>query len=116
MGIELKRVYESPSSDDGYRVLVDKLWPRGVSKEDAKLDEWIKFAAPSDDLRNWFHSNEAEWGEFRKRYLAELKEHREELRPFANRAKQQRVTLLYASKDTEQNNAVVLREYLSRLS
>lgn len=71
MEIELKRVYESLSSDDGYRVLVDKLWPRGVSKEDAKLDEWIKFAAPSDDLRNWFHNNEGEWAEFRKRYLSE---------------------------------------------
>lgn len=115
MAIELKRIYDDVSSDDGCRILVDRIWPRGLSKEDAKLDEWLKSVAPSDDLREWFHSEHSEWDEFRKRYLAELKEHREDLRPFADKAKQQRVTLLYSSKDKEQNNAVVLKEYLGRL-
>ncbi|MBE0586198.1 MAG: DUF488 family protein [Desulfofustis sp.] len=115
MGIELKRVYEAPSSSDGYRVLVDRMWPRGLSKADAKLDDWLKSIAPSDSLRKWFHSNRSQWGDFRKRYLSELKKQREALRPLAELATKKRVTLLYSSTDTERNNAVVLREYLRRL-
>ncbi|MDV6315325.1 DUF488 domain-containing protein [Idiomarina sp. HP20-50] len=115
MTIELKRIYDEPPTDDGYRILVDKMWPRGVSKEDAKLDEWLKSVAPSDELRKWFHNNRSKWDEFRKRYLSELKEHKENLRPYADMGKQQRVVLLYSSKDTEHNNAVVLKEYLGRL-
>lgn len=115
MGIELKRVYETPSSNDGYRILVDRIWPRGLSKAEAKLDDWLKSVAPSAPLRKWFHSNRSQWGEFRKRYLSELKEHRETLRPLADLARKRRVTLLYSSTDTERNNAVVLREYLRRL-
>ena len=115
MGIELKRVYEAPSSSDGYRVLVDRMWPRGLSKADAKLDDWLKSVAPSDRLRKWFHDNRSQWGEFRKRYLAELKNHKEDLHPLAELGRKQRVTLLYSSTDTERNNAVVLREYLRRL-
>lgn len=115
MGIELKRVYEAPSTSDGYRILVDRIWPRGLSKADARLDDWLKSFAPSDHLRKWFHANRSQWGEFRKRYLSELKKQREELRPLADLAKRRRVTLLYSSTDMERNNAVVLREYLRRL-
>ncbi len=79
------------------------------------LDEWIKLAAPSDELRKWFHSDRSQWAEFRGRYLEELKEHRDELRDLANRARKERVTLLFSSKDVERNNAVVLKEYLGRL-
>jgi uncharacterized protein YeaO (DUF488 family) len=80
------------------------------------LDEWAKSVAPSDDIRRWFHHNRSQWGEFRKRYLSELKEHREELRRLAEMGRKRRVTLLFSSKDTERNNAIVLREYLRRLS
>lgn len=115
MPARLKRAYDSPSSDDGYRVLVDRLWPRGVSKADMKLDDWLKPVAPSDQLRKWFHRNPARWAEFRKRYLSELKDHRETLRPLAERAKQRRVTLVYSAADDEHNNAVVLKQYLQML-
>lgn len=112
MSILTKRAYEKPDSNDGYRVLVDRLWPRGISKEEADLDDWLKTIAPSDELRKWFHSNRSEWEEFRKRYLAELKEHREEIRSLAEKAKSETVTLVYSSKETERNNAEVLKQYL----
>lgn len=115
MPIQLKRVQENPSTKDGARILVDRLWPRGISKEAAKLDEWLKEAAPSDDLRKWFHANPDQWAEFRKRYLAELKDHKDELRPLAQKAKKETITLLYGSKDSEHNNAVVLEQYLKML-
>lgn len=115
MPIALKRVYDKPSPEDGYRVLVDRLWPRGVSREEAKVDAWLKEAAPSDALRKWFHNNRGEWQEFRRRYLAELKDHRETLRPLARRAKNERVTLVYSSSDEKRNNAVVLKQYLKLL-
>jgi len=72
MSVRIKRVYDSPSSEDGYRVLVDRLWPRGISKDDAKLDDWLKSNAPSDELRKSFHSDRSRWGEFRRQYLSEL--------------------------------------------
>jgi uncharacterized protein YeaO (DUF488 family) len=115
MAIELKRIYDTASDDDGYRVLVDRLWPRGVSKQQARLDEWIDDIAPSDELRKGFHDEEIDWDEFRRRYLSELTEHREALRELASRAKKERVTLLFASKDEEHNNAVVLKQYLGML-
>lgn len=115
MAMAIKRIYEDVDPDDGYRVLVDRLWPRGVSKQDAKLDEWFKEAAPSDELRQWFHSEEGEWAEFRQRYLSELSHHRDNLRTLADRAKQQQVTLLYSAKNTQHNNAVVLKEYINKL-
>ncbi|MCF8234064.1 MAG: DUF488 domain-containing protein [Bacteroidales bacterium] len=114
--IKLKRIYEDPSPDDGYRVLTDRLWPRGLSKKDAEIDEWLKEEAPSDGLRKWFHDHPNRWGEFRQRYLIELKDKREELRELAEKAKYDTVTLLYASKDEEQNNAVVLKQYLRMLN
>ncbi len=115
MPITLKRAYEDPSPEDGHRVLVDRLWPRGISKENARLDEWIKEAAPSDELRKRFHADRSQWKAFRDRYLDELEEHREALRPLAERAQNEKVTLVYSVADEEKNNAVVLREYLEML-
>lgn len=115
MPIAVKRVYAKPGRDDGYRVLVDRLWPRGLTKEEARLDLWLKEVAPSNELRTWFHADRSRWQDFRRRYLAELKEHREELRPLAERASRSPVTLVFAVKDEERNNAVVLKQYLERL-
>jgi uncharacterized protein YeaO (DUF488 family) len=115
LGISLKRVYEAPSRSDGYRVLVDRLWPRGVSRDDARLDEWLKDVAPSDGLRRRFHGQPDKWAEFRRLYLSELSEHREALRSLAARARKERVTLLFGSRDEEHNNAVVLKQYLAML-
>lgn len=109
--IRIKRIYDAPAAD-GLRILVDRLWPRGVSRESAQLDEWLKPVAPSDDLRRWFGHDAAKWPEFRKRYLAELDQNpafselQELIRPAAA------VTLLYAAKDPERNNAAVLRDAL----
>jgi uncharacterized protein YeaO (DUF488 family) len=118
MAIQVKRVYDKPSPKDGARVLVDRLWPRGISKSEAKLETWLPDLAPSDSLRKWYHDQEnaAQFGEFRKRYLAELSE------PAAAAAltqlydlvaQNQTVTLIYGSKNEEQNNATVLRDLLS---
>lgn len=115
MSITLKRAYESPSSRDGYRVLVDRLWPRGVSKEDARIDAWPKEVAPSDELRRAYHDGQLGWGEFRRRYLAELKSQRDTLRDIARRAGKGSVTLVFSSKDERHNNAVVLKQYLQML-
>lgn len=115
MPLELKRVYENPSPRDGYRVLVDRLWPRGVSKDAAQLDAWMKHIAPSDELRKWFHHDRQKWAEFRRRYLSELKDHREELRRLARRSRQERVTLVFGARDEERNHAVVLKQYLKML-
>jgi uncharacterized protein YeaO (DUF488 family) len=115
MPITLKRVYDPPSRTDGARVLVDRLWPRGLSKEAAKLTAWLKDLAPSDALRKWYHSHPAMWLAFRKKYLEELRA------PEAGAALEQlyelvtdsnRVTLLYASRNLEKNNATVLKELL----
>ena len=96
-------------------MLVDRLWPRGLAKNDARLDDWLKDVAPSDELRRWFHADRSRWGEFRRRYLAELKQHREKLRPLARAARRGRVTLVYSAADRERNNAVVLKQYLEML-
>jgi uncharacterized protein YeaO (DUF488 family) len=110
----LKRVYEPAASTDGYRVLVDRLWPRGLSKEDAAIDHWAKALAPSTDLRRWFGHRPERWEEFEKRYREELEgdEAREELAALRERLRQGRTTLLYAAHDEERNNAVVLRDFL----
>lgn len=115
MSISLKRAYDAPSPRDGYRVLVDRLWPRGVSKDDAKVDAWPKEVAPSDELRKAFHDGKLRWGEFRRRYLAELKCQRDVLRELAQRAQKGSVTLLFSAKDEQRNNAVVLKQYLEML-
>jgi uncharacterized protein YeaO (DUF488 family) len=113
--IKLKRIYDEPSDGDGYRVLVDRLWPRGVSKEDAKLDEWDKEIAPSSELRKWFDHKEERFNEFLKRYREELKDKEPDLDKLREIAKKKTLTLLYAAKDHEINQAVVLKEVLSNM-
>lgn len=112
MDISLKRVYEEPSSDDGTRILVERLWPRGVSKERAALDAWMKEVAPTPDLRRWYGHEPERWPEFRERYLRELRrgsEHIDELRRAVERGP---VTFVYAARDEERNSALLLKEFL----
>jgi uncharacterized protein YeaO (DUF488 family) len=111
--LRLKRAYESPAPDDGKRILVDRLWPRGLSKDKAALDDWIKDIAPSTELRKWFGHDPARWAEFQRRYKIELRQHGAELDRIRSLAKKQTVTLLYAARDEEHNDAVVLRDVLS---
>lgn len=115
--IKIKRVYEPQKSPDGYRVLVDKLWPRGESKEDFHYDYWAKDVAPSTQLREWYHEDpENRWEEFKKKYTKELQQS-EGMKDFMEHIKGKKaVTLLYSSKNTQKNNAVVLQEYLEKLS
>ena len=113
--IKIKRVYENSSKDDGERILVDRLWPRGVSKEKAKIDLWVKEIAPSDELRKWFSHDPLKWVEFKKRYESELKRMRVEVQKLASISKKENLTLLYAAKDEEHNNAVVLKEFVEKL-
>jgi uncharacterized protein YeaO (DUF488 family) len=111
-----KRVYEKPAKTDGFRVLVDRLWPRGLTKEKAHVDLWMKEIAPSDELRKWFHHEEGSWGEFEKRYKAELAKKKAPLSELQKLAKEHgRITLLFGSKDEKQNQAVVLAETLKKL-
>ena len=114
MPVAIKRAYEDPLPDDGYRVLVDRLWPRGVSKARAKLDAWMREIAPSHELRRWFHADPSRWDEFRERYLAELAGAEDALRPLARRAGEGRVTLVTGAK-YGRNHAVVLKERLEQL-
>ena len=113
MRIDLKRIYDDAADDDGYRVLVDRMWPRGVAKRDAKLDAWPKELAPSDDLRRWFGHDRERWQAFRKAYRAELDDADPDvIDDLRQHAGDEGVTLLFAARDTECNNAVVLAEYL----
>ncbi|MCB0465820.1 MAG: DUF488 domain-containing protein [Aequorivita sp.] len=112
MDIKIKRVYEEASKNDGYRVLVDRIWPRGVSKEKAKLDDWIKEIAPSTELRKWFDHKEKRFSEFSKKYINELNEHSELVEELLNKTKEKRLTLLYGAKDESHNQAVVLKKFL----
>lgn len=112
MEIRTKRVYEDPAPDDGSRVLVDRLWPRGVSKEEAELDDWLREIAPSDDLRRWFDHDPERWDEFVRRYAEELREKEDLLDDLVAGAEEGRVTLLYAARDTEHNNAIALKQIL----
>lgn len=110
--IQLKRAYDPPETGDGYRVLVDRLWPRGISREDAAIDRWMKELAPSDDLRRWFGHDPEKWEEFRRRYKQELETHEDAVAFLREKSSEGTLTLIYAAKDTQHNNAVVLREYL----
>lgn len=111
-GVQIKRIHEARCAQDGFRVLVDRLWPRGISKERAALDEWRADLAPSTALRKWFAHDPRRWPEFRQRYRAELRAHAALLQPLRERAAQQRVTLLYAARDPRTNHALVLRNVL----
>lgn len=110
--IKCKRVYDDVANNDGYRLLVDRIWPRGVSKDDANLDEWNKDLAPSDDLRKWFDHDEKRFEEFAKRYKKELEEQKENLKRIKNLAEDKRVCLLFGAKDEAHNQAIVLKEVL----
>jgi len=110
--VALKRAYEPPEESDGTRILVDRLWPRGVSKEEARLDQWIKEIAPSTDLRTWFGHDPGRWDEFRKRYRAELAQKPEVLTDLRRRAREGRITLVFSAKDEIHNDAVVLRNVI----
>ena len=110
--IQLKRAYEEPSRRDGFRVLVERLWPRGVSKEEAHLDLWLKDVAPSTELRKWFGHDPAKWKEFQQRYRAELKDKKDALKLLKEKARAGTVTLVYGARDEEHNGALVLKKVL----
>ncbi|TIT77673.1 MAG: DUF488 domain-containing protein [Mesorhizobium sp.] len=110
--IAVKRVYEAPAKADGQRVLVDRIWPRGVAKEDAALALWLKDIAPSDELRKWFGHEPERWPEFRKRYWAELDANKEAVAELRDVLREGKVTLLYGAHDEAHNNAVALAGYL----
>ena len=110
--ITLKRVYDPASPEDGIRILVDRLWPRGIKKETFEFDSWFKDVAPSDALRRWFGHNPKKWRAFCERYFAELDSNPRAWEPIVKAARRGRVTLLYSSRDTVHNNAVALRDYL----
>ena len=114
VSIRLKRVYDKPTKADGRRVLVDRIWPRGLKKNEARIDQWLKEIAPSTALRKWFAHDPGKWREFKKRYSAELNDQREQVEQLARAAEKRTVTLLFGAKDTEHNNAVALKEYIER--
>lgn len=112
MNVKIKRVYEKPESHDGTRILVDRLWPRGLTKEKAKVDLWLKEIAPSNELRKWFGHESEKWSEFQKRYRAELRKNNEPLSLLRKAAAKEPITLLFAAKDEEHNEAVILQNLL----
>jgi uncharacterized protein YeaO (DUF488 family) len=110
--IQLKRAYEDPSDTDGERILVERLWPRGLSKQRAKIDQWMKDVAPSPELRKWFGHDPAKWDEFRKRYEAELNKKPDLISLLKHKAQKGTITLIYAARDQEHNGALVLKCFL----
>jgi uncharacterized protein YeaO (DUF488 family) len=112
MEINLKRVYEKPTKGDGMRILVDRLWPRGLTKQKANVDLWLKEIAPSTELRKWFHHDPKKWEEFKKQYRMELKNKKEPIEVLKKQLKRGTVTLVYGAKDEEHNEAIVLKELL----
>lgn len=112
MPVAVKRMYEPAAKSDGYRILVDRLWPRGIKKEAAAIDQWLKEIAPSTELRTWYHKDKTQWTEFKKRYKAELKDNPalDELKQLLKKHKH--ITLLYSVKDEERNHALILAEFL----
>jgi uncharacterized protein YeaO (DUF488 family) len=114
MTVAIKRVYEEPKDTDGTRILVDRLWPRGLTKEKAKVDLWLKEIAPSNELRKWFAHDAKKWTEFQARYKQELKSHTEQFALLKQEAAKAPVTLLYGAKDEEHNEAVVLLRLVAK--
>ncbi|MEW6116287.1 MAG: DUF488 domain-containing protein [Nitrospirota bacterium] len=110
--VKIKRVYDPVSRNDGKRILVDRLWPRGIKKENAGIDEWLKDIAPSDELRKWFSHDLSKWAEFRQKYKKELQSKSALIERLQSEAKGKTITLLFAAKDVEHNNAVVLKELI----
>ena len=111
-GVQIKRIYDGRSLSDGHRVLVDRLWPRGITKQDAAIDDWLRELAPSTELREWFGHDPNRWLEFRRRYRAELRQHTSQLNALRKRAARRRVTLIYSARDTLFNQAAVLKEVI----
>jgi uncharacterized protein YeaO (DUF488 family) len=109
--IKLKRAYEPPAKSDGQRILVERLWPRGITKEKAKIDLWMKEIAPSPELRKWYAHDIEKWAEFKERYLTELKQNKDQLLRLQELIKEP-VTFIYAAKDEEHNSALVLKDLL----
>jgi uncharacterized protein YeaO (DUF488 family) len=116
LSIRLKRAYEGPGRNDGFRVLVDRVWPRGVKKDDLRIDRWLKEIAPSSELRKWFGHDRAKWDEFKERYFQELSEKVEPVQELIEKARSGRITLVFGAKDREANNAVALKEYLNKIA
>lgn len=116
MNISIKRIYDPQDDGDGYRVLVDRLWPRGISKEKASWDEWEKNVAPSTRLRQWFDHDDAKWDMFRQRYFEELDKNTEAVPHLRQLARKGKLTLLYSARNTEHNEAAALRDYLMQQS
>ena len=112
--LKIKRVYDPISADDGKRILVDRLWPRGIKKEKAHIDEWMKEISPSNELRQWYSHDPAKWAEFKKRYKQEIAGKEDLLKKIKAEARKQTVTLLFSSKELERNNAVALKEMLDQ--
>ncbi|MEO6562680.1 MAG: DUF488 domain-containing protein [Nitrosospira sp.] len=112
--LKIKRVYEEPETNDGRRILVDRLWPRGLTKEKAKVDLWLKDIAPSTELRKWFGHDPEKWQSFRERYQTELKHHAGQLGLIDSEIKEGTVTLVYGARDQVHNEAVVLKQFLER--
>ena len=110
--IKIKRVYDDPSRGDGKRILIDRLWPRGLKKEDAHIDEWLKEIAPSNELRKWFNHDPDKWVEFKKRFFTELQGRQDLVDGIISSARKGTVTLLFGSKEERFNNAVALQEYI----
>ena len=113
--VNIKRVYELPAAKDGYRVLVDRLWPRGISKTNIQISEWWKEYAPSNTLRIWFDHDPVKWEQFRLQYIAELQANCAEVACAVKRAKHYQITLVYSAKNEQHNQAVVLKEFIDRL-
>lgn len=116
MPIKLKRVYEKPSPSDGKRVLVERLWPRGLTKEKARIDEWLKDLAPSAELRKWFGHDPQKWVEFKKRYLKELTKSHGPVSKLAEECRGRTVTFVFASKEEKLNSATLLKEYIESMA
>lgn len=114
--IQTKRSYAAPDPEDGIRILVDRIWPRGIKKEDLKSDGWLKEVAPSDDLRKWFGHDADKWEAFQRRYFAELDDKPESWKQILEAAQENKVTLLFSAKDEEHNNALALKAYLEKQS
>ena len=110
--IKTRRIYDKPDADDGFRILVDRIWPRGLKKNDVKIDLWQKDIGPSSALRKWFNHDQRKWNEFKRRYYEELKDRKEIVKLFLEKAEQGTITLLYSSKEEKYNNAIALKEYL----
>jgi len=112
--IKIRRIYDPASPDDGKRIYIDRLWPRGMKKEEVKIDEWLKEISPSDSLRKWFGHDPAKYAEFKRRYTKELEKHSETLERIRKEGKKETVTLLFSAKDVKHNNATVMKEILSK--